>query len=256
MPLNPVRIVKTWFRNNYVEPQHWDELVNKFGTFATETLNNLKQIGLDLGGSTYDFNNVGRATQTSNVISRLNLLENVASVGISNLGLDLSTAGTITLTGGDGTALSSTNTGRVTINDTSNSGQIKEYTLTSSLSLTLTGAHWGLGTLGDFSDVKLYLLFIDDAGSLRFGISADPQGRSVAAANSKTLSTDVSSRSLVLVDTALTGTSNLITGGWLYADFDDTGNAGGEDFWTIQTSQGDIDIGLIHTEFETRSLRF
>jgi len=256
MPLNPVRIVKSWFRNNYVEPEHWDELVNKFGAFATETLANLKQIGLDMGGATYDFNNVGKATQSNNVIARIDVLESASLIGISNLGLDLSVAGTISLTAGDGTALSSSNTAQVAINDSSSGGQIKVYTLSATQSVTLTGAHWGLGTLGDFNDVPLWIILADDSGTLRLGVGAEGGRQTIGTSDDETVATSVTTRSKVLMASALSGTANVLNIGWVNANFDDTGNGGGEDYWTVQTSQGDVNLGVVPGYQEVTSLRF
>jgi hypothetical protein len=90
MPLQAIRIVKNWFKNTKAREKNWDEIANEVTSFGTRTNNNLKQIGLDLNGSTYDFNNNGVKTQTTSVVDRLVALEaaNFDVTGTRNLALD------------------------------------------------------------------------------------------------------------------------------------------------------------------------
>lgn len=248
--LEPLKTVKNWLTNTRTREENFDEINNNLLAWATRTNNNLKQLGLDINGALYDFNNVGKATQTTSIVTRVTAIESQAAiVGTRNLGLDLSTQSKIKIVGADGTALSTANKGLVHLNSTANAGHLVTREITANMELTLTGAHWGFDTDGDLTDYPLWILLMDTGSSVILGVAAQGGRQSLAAADSDTAVGNITTISKVLVSSALAGTLNISYLGWVKADFDDTGNAGGENFWTIQNSFGDINIGPVQTLF-------
>lgn len=250
--LEPLKIIKNWLTNTNTREENWDNINDQLLAWATRTNNNLKQLGLDINGADYDFNNVGKATQTTSVISRITTLESqiaTPTIGARNIGLDLSVQSKIKIVGSDGTSLSSTNKGLVSFNSTSDPGELITRELTSNIEVTLTGAHWGFDTDGDLTDFPLWVLFLDTGSGVILGVAAQGGRQSLAAADADTAVGNITTASKVLVNTAPAGTLNISYLGWVKADFDDTGNAGGENFWTVQNGAGDINIGPVQTLF-------
>jgi len=249
--LEPIRFEKNWNRRTNAREENWDELANKTAAFGIRTNNNLKQLGLDINGASYVFNGDGRSTQTTPIVDRIDTLENtINAVGTRNLGLDLSVAGTITIVASDGTNLSSTNKGVVTFNESSDAGDLVTREVTSNISLALTGAHWGQGGLGDLTDHRLWLLWVDDGSDAIFAVANRGGRETILAADAETVTTSVNATEKVLTESSVASTFNVAYMGWVKANFDDTGNAGGEDFWTIQSSSGDANIQQVQTFFE------
>ena len=255
MALERLVFIKRWFTNTFVKEADFDELADKTGAFATRTNNNLKQIGLDLNGETYDFNNQGKKTQSESVISRLTALELASLVSISNLGISLTTPTTITLASADLTALSASNIGQVVLNGTTTAGKSVKYTFTANISLAPAGAHWGFDTLGDFTGVALWVYLIDTGSDKVLGVSPMGGLRTVASADCKTLASDCTARTHIFVSGTVSSASNCFPMAWVLADFDDTGGSS-ENLWTCQTSQGDVNLGNHQTYLEVSSLRF
>jgi hypothetical protein len=244
MALEPLKIVKRWFTNSPNVQECWDEIADKVSAFASRSNNNLKQLGVDLGGETYDFNNQGKGNQSVPLVTRMAALETPnTAIGTQNLALDLSTPSIVKLVQANGTALSSTLPGKATFNSTSDIGGLVTRNITAELTLTLTGCHWGLDTLGDLTDRKLWILLIDTGSTVILGVDATGGRKTVTAADAETVSTSVNSIEKVFVTSEPGGEYNCIYLGWVNANFDDTGNAGGENFWTIQTGVGDINLG-------------
>jgi len=240
-----MRIVKNWFTNTTTREENWDELANKVSSFANRTNNNLKQIGLDIDGADYDYNNNGVATQTTAIVDRLDALEaaNFDIIGIKNIALDISDATKVKVVSADSTSFSSVNAGYVTFNSTSNAGRVVTRQITANVEVTLTGAHWGFGGDGDLTDQPLWLFLIDTGSEVRLGVGARAERTSITTADDETVETSVNAIDKVLVDTALTAENNCIVIGRILANFDDTGNPGGEDYWTIQTGLGEVELG-------------
>ena len=244
MALEPLRLVKRWLTNNTATADVWQGIADPLAAWATRMENNLKQIGLDLNGDTYNFSNTGKATQSSSIIARLDALDtSEAVVGTKNLGLDLTSTAIVKIVASDATDLSPSNVGTAVFNDTDNVGQLLSYTLTANLSVTLTGAHWGLGTTGDYTDFPLWIMLIDDGGAVKLGVTAQGGRDFILSTDCNATASSVTARSDVLVSSTVSNDAAVIEFGWINANFDDTGNAGGEDYWTIQTDLGDINIG-------------
>jgi len=251
MAIERLKIKRNWLENTNTREENWDEIANNLVAWSLRVDNNAKQVGLDIDGDKYNFNNVGRATQTTSIVDRLTTLEATQDiVGTRNIGLDLSTQSTITLDGSDGTNLSATNSGLVTFNSTNDAGQLVTREVTSNLTVTLTAAHWGFTGDGDLTDYVLWVILIDTGSASVLGVLAQGGRETVTAADSETAVGNVNSIEKVLTSAAISSTNNITYLGWVKADFDDTGNAGGENFWTVQNSVGDINIGSVPTRVE------
>ncbi len=253
--IEPLKFIKRWFTGSFTKEADFDELANRTGEYATRTNSHLKQIGLDLGGASYDFNGQGRATQSTSVIARLDSLETFTAVGTSNLGISVADTTTPILTAADGTTLSATNVGTVVINRTANPGQILSRQMTAPQSVSLTGAHWGFDGDGDLTDFKLWLVLIDTGSACIFGVTAEGGKATATTSDCKTIPTNVTSRSHVLTASAVAAEGAVIYFGWMHVAFDDTGGAS-ENLWTIQTGAGDIHIMTAPPYLEVSELRF
>jgi hypothetical protein len=248
--LEPIRFNKNWNEGTNTREVNWDEIANKVAPFAVQTNNNFKQLGLDLNGVDYTFNGVGRATQTTSVISRLSTLEaSSAILGTRNIGLDLADQSKVAIFGSDGTAFSSTNVGIVTFNESSTAGHAVSREISAAQSLTLTGCHWGQGALGDLTDHILWIGFLDTGTSAILFVAARGGMQSIDPSVIKTVANTVTDNSYVYATSLPATELNATYLGWVKANFDDTGNAGGEDYWTIQNSYGDVGLGSVGTRF-------
>lgn len=144
---------------------------------------------------------------------------------------------------GANAALAASNPLWVNVPHRTSAGLIETLLATADVTINLTGAHWGLGTLGDFTDVELRVYAINDAGTLKWGVSNKGGYRTITTALSSATATDINLRTEMLVNSTLTGTSPCIEVGWFLADFDDTGGAA-EDLWAVQTAVGEINVGV------------
>lgn len=244
MALEPLRIIKQWFTNSPNIEKCWDEIADKVSAFALRTNNNLKQLAQDLGGADYDFNNNGQKTQATSILTRIEAVEGTQAIlGTRNIGLDLSSTNIVRIVQSEGSELTSLDPGSVTFNDASNPGELVTRTIAAPLSLTLTGCHWGFDTLGDLTDKKLWIVLIDTGSSVILGVDATGGRQTVSPADAETVASSVNSIEKVYVTSEPGGIYNCVYLGWINADFDDTGNGGGENYWTLQTAVGDINIG-------------
>ena len=162
-----------------------------------------------------------------------------------NIGLEVATTtdanDSIRVTSSDGSALSSTNKGYVCVPGTT-PGTVAVLSLTADVTLKLTGAHAGLGTLGDASDVSWAMYAINDSGTLKWGASRIGLYQTITVANSSATQTSITTIAKMLVTSTLGGTSACVTVGRFLTDFDDTGGAS-EDLHTVQSGAGEIVMG-------------
>jgi hypothetical protein len=188
----------------------------------------------------------GDTTITGNVTFSGSMTGNVPlnTKATRDIGLDVSTTTKIKIAWKDGTALSSTQVGYATFYSTSNAGQVVTRQLTASQEVTLTGAHWGLDTLGDLTDKKLYIILIDNGSTAILGVTVLAGLASVASANCTTTPASATTKDHILTASTVGANANCTYLGWINADFDDTGNGGGENYWTIQTAVGDLQLGI------------
>lgn len=256
MALEPLKIIKNWFRNSRTRENNWDEIRDKVVAWSQRVNNNLKQLGLDLDGSDYDFNNQGRKTQTIPIISRIETLEgeeNKTTLSAKNISFVLDTAaGQIDIRSENGDDLSADNQITVTFNDTASAGSVIDRTVSANQSVTLTGAHWNFDGAGDQTDEKLWFGFADRGdGTDPSFIVAYQAGRTfITAADSETSPALVTSEEKVLSAETISGDNNVTWLGYFLADFDDTGNASGENHWDVQQAAGDFNIQPIQTYYE------
>ena len=159
----------------------------------------------------------------------------------ANLGLESATASaagdSIKVTSASGSDLSSTNQLYVCVGHAT-AGLKALLKATADVTLTPTGAHWERGGLGNRTDQRLFVYAINDAGTLKWGLSPLPGLRVILGANDETTATNCTTIFDVFVNSALTGDSNCVEVGSYLADFNDTG-----DIWTTQTGVGEILVG-------------
>tara|TARA_R100001086_G_scaffold245810_2_gene177218 strand:+ start:99 stop:1127 length:1029 start_codon:yes stop_codon:yes gene_type:complete len=164
---------------------------------------------------------------------------------IQNIGLAAGTTGvandSITITGANGSPLSSGNPGTIVLPGAT-PGQLTTFTVTADVTIDLTGAHWGLGTNGDRTDYPLAVYAVNDAGTLKWAVHSVDGLKVLKGANDETTQTNVTTLNKFIASSALTGDSSAHQVGWFKANFDDTGGSS-EDLWSVQTSLGDIGLG-------------
>lgn len=158
---------------------------------------------------------------------------------VSNLGFARATT---TVTGdsiriqGATANLASTNPLKVVIPNATTAGLLTVLTATANVDIKLTGAHWGLGTNGDFSNVELRVYAINDAGTLKWGVSNKGGLKEIADTAASATQTDINTQPEMLVNSTLTsGTWPCVEVGYFLASFDDTGGAA-EDLWNVSTT--------------------
>src|SRR3990167_4394175 len=147
----------------------------------------------------------------------------------------------IRILGADGQSLSTTNLGWIVLPGAT-AGQLQVMPVSANVTIALAGAHWGLGTNGDFTDYPLHVYAINDASILKWGVGAVPGLIRIDGADDSATATDINLVDEILVNSALSASSNCREVGWFLANFDDTGGVA-EDIWAIQTGAMDIMIG-------------
>ena len=165
-------------------------------------------------------------------------------------------AGSITICGSNGAALSASNIGYVTFNETNDAGDLITRNVTANITLALAGCHWGYGTYGYLTDHKLYLCFIDSGSDVVFGVANRAGRETVTVADVKAVATTVNTGTMLYANSTVSTEKNCTFFAWIKADFDDTGNVGGEDFWTINTSVGDINFQPLPTTVYAGEINF
>lgn len=167
---------------------------------------------------------------------------------VSNLGIVNATTTVINdsvKVQGAASALSATNPLHAAIGHSATSGLVSVLALTSDVTIKVTGAHFGLNTFGDFTDIELRVYFINDgSGTLKVGLATLGGLRSIASTSTSTMQASVTTSSMMLVNSALAvGTWPCVEVGWVMANFDDTGGAA-EDLWAVSTAMGKIGVGI------------
>lgn len=177
------------------------------------------------------------------------LLSSLSRVGqFSNLGI---VAATTTNSNdsikvqGAAAALSASNPLSAALPHSTTAGLVAVLAATADITTKITGAHFGLGTKGDFTDVEIRVYFINDgSGTLKVGYSIQGGLRTIVSTNTSATPTDITTVSKMLVNSALAvGTWPCIEVGWIMGSFDDTGGAA-EDLWAMSTSLGKIGVGI------------
>lgn len=149
----------------------------------------------------------------------------------------------IRITGSDGTALSTSNYGWITLPSTVTAGQLVTFSVTADVTILLTGAHWNIGTTGDVTGALLRVLAINDNGTLRWGVAKLGGRNTLLTTDTSATATDINLAEEVLCTAAVASSSNTCREvGWFRANFDDTGGAA-EDLWAIQGGLNDVNTG-------------
>lgn len=148
----------------------------------------------------------------------------------------------VKITSADGTALSATNIGYITLNGTT-AGQTVEFQVTADVTINLTGAHWGAGTLGDLTAALLRVLAINDNGTLRWGVALLGGRTTLLTTDTNATATNINLPEEVLCTAAVGSATNRCRElGYVRVDFDDTGGSS-EDLWIIQSGIDDCVTG-------------
>lgn len=199
----------------------------------------------DTGGASEDLWVVQTGTDDIQLGSQ-NLNKQYFPQGTHNLGLAAAqtavAADSIKITSADASALSINNVAYVTLPGRT-SGLLETFAITADVTINLTGAHWGEGTNGDLTDYMLSVYAINDAGVLKWGVGSVPNHKTILNADDNATPTNITSIEKVLVNSALGADADALEVGWFKADFDDT-DGSSEDLWVIQTSLGDITLGV------------
>ena len=140
-------------------------------------------------------------------------------------------------------ALSSTNPLYVNVMSAATVGLVTRLSATADVTINLTGAHWGYGTNGDLTGSELYAYLINDAGTLKYGVSVTAGYTTITQALSSATATDINLTTEMLVNSTLSATSTCMEIGKFLANFDDTGGAA-EDLWAVQTTVGQMNVGV------------
>lgn len=172
---------------------------------------------------------------------------NIRSPGFSsNLKIEADTTtnanDSIKITSNEGTELSSTNPGYITILDTS--GNVDVYRVTADVTIDLTGAHFAIGGTGDLTDAILRVFAINDNNAtLRWGVAYQGGREVIASTSTSATATDINLPEEILVNSTLTsGTWAIQEFGYFRASFDDADGAAA-DLWAVQTGVGDVSLG-------------
>ncbi len=152
---------------------------------------------------------------------------------------------TIKITSANGTALSASNYGTVTLPSTVTAGQSVTFTITADVSLLLTGIHGGAGTLGDITGAILRVLAINDNATLKWGVGRAGGRKTLLTTDTSATQTSVDAFEKVFCTSAVASASNTCRElGYCYANFDDAGGSS-EDLWIIQSNIYSIVTGSI-----------
>ncbi len=146
----------------------------------------------------------------------------------------------IKLTSASGTALSASNSAWVDLPGTT-AGTVTRFPIIADITLLLSEAHFGLGTLGNVTGALLRFLLINDNGTLRFGAARAGGRHTLLTTDTNATTTSVTLPEHVLMKTAAVGsaTNSCRELGFCRADFNDTG-----DIWAIQSGVNDIYTGI------------
>ena len=152
------------------------------------------------------------------------------------------TGDTVRIASADGSELSPSNYGWITLPGTT-AGQLSTFSITANVSIILTGAHWGIGTQGDVTGGILRVLGINDNGTLRWGVAYQGGRTTLTTTDTNATATNINLPEEVLCTAAVASATNRCREiGYVRADFDDTGGAS-EDLWAIQSGIDDVVTG-------------
>jgi hypothetical protein len=141
-----------------------------------------------------------------------------------------------------GAACSATNPGFVVMNGTT-AGALTQFTITSDVTINLTGAHWGAGTTGDLTGRILRVLAVNDNSTLRWCVALLGGRDTLLTTDTSATATDINLPEEVLCSAAVSSSTNTVLEvGYFRSDFDDTGGSS-EDLNSIQSGVNDVVTG-------------
>lgn len=159
---------------------------------------------------------------------------------INNIGLAKATVSatddSIRILGSEGSSLSPLNYGWITL-PSATEGRLVTLSVTDNVTFTLTNATFGL--LTDATDVELTVYAINDAGTLKWGVSIVPDLTRILTADDETTASSVNLGREVFVNSALSGDAYCRPIGFVRADFTFSGTT-----WSIQNSTLDLRVGV------------
>lgn len=202
--------------------------INETGNFAW-TGSHSFDVGLKLGAGVMEQGGTRNALWMNNIA--------IIRATTTNAG------DSIKITGANGSALSASNYGWITLPNPSTPGQLTTFSVTADVTILLTGAHWGIGTTGDITGGLLRVLAINDNATLRWGVAYVGGRTTLLTTDTNATQTNINLPEEVLCTAAVSSATNSCREiGYFRANFDDTGGAA-EDLWAIQTGVNDVITG-------------
>lgn len=142
-----------------------------------------------------------------------------------------------------GAACSVSNPGFVVMNSATTAGALSQFTVTSDVTINLTGAHWAAGTTGDLTGRILRVLAANDNGTLRWCVALVGGRDILLTTDTNATATNINLAQELLCNSAISSSSNTaLEVGYFRSDFDDTGGSS-EDLNTIQSGINDVVTG-------------
>lgn len=121
-------------------------------------------------------------------------------------------------------------------------GSIIRGKITSDVTLSPVGAHWGVGTKGDLTSAILRVYAINDGNTTndftpKWGLGYQGGFTYIRNTQDSTTATDINLPEEIFVNSGISNDNSPMSDmGHVIANFDDTGNVNGEDFWAFTAS--------------------
>lgn len=152
--------------------------------------------------------------------------------------------GTITIKQASGNSFANTdgNRGYIWLRSATD-GSIIRGKIIANVSLSPVGAHWGVGTKGDLSPAILRAYAINDGNTAndftpKWGLGYQGGFQYIRNTQDSATATDINLPEEIFVNSNVTNDNSPMSDmGYVFANFDDTGNVNGEDFWTFTSAR-------------------
>ncbi len=142
-----------------------------------------------------------------------------------------------------GSSCSAANPGYVVMNGATTAGKLTSFTVTSDVSLRLTGINWGLDSKGDLTGGLARLLYVNDHGTLRTCVAYLGGRHAVRPTDTSATPAALMDAEQILCDTTVVSAANTaLEFGYVRWDFDDTGGAA-ENLFIVQAGINDVVTG-------------
>lgn len=171
--------------------------------------------------------------------------------------------GTLTIHQANGNAFADTdgNRGYVWMRSAT-SGRIIRGKVTANVQLGPVGCHFGAGTKGDLTDAILRLYAINDGNTSddftpKWGLGYQGGFNYIRNTQGSDIGTDINLPEEIFVNSVVVNDNSPMSDvGYILANFDDTGNPNGEDFWTITAARPGESADGIWQPFNTTHVGF